>query len=97
MLGGRGLLLAGAGVYAVVALTVRRRTREMGLRMALGADGASVVRSVIRRGLPPVLIGAVLGLVASSLVGGRLDEFLFEVSVRDPVSRVDPVEALRAD
>ena len=121
VLGGSTLLLAGAGVYAVVALAVRRRTREMGLRMALGASGGSVVRSVIRQGMVPVIVGTGLGLVASALAGSRLEQILFEVSERDPVSlgvgvallllvglaaawvpartatRVDPVEALRAD
>ena len=80
------LALGTVGVYAVTAGTVARRTREVGVRMALGADRRRVVGLVLSQGMLPVLAGLALGLGAATL-GGRLAvDLLFEVSPADPVS-----------
>ena len=59
-LGGLALLLACTGVYGVVAFTVARRRREIGVRMALGAQPVQVIRLLVRQNLRPVLAGALL-------------------------------------
>ncbi|HUF36213.1 MAG TPA: ADOP family duplicated permease [Gemmatimonadales bacterium] len=82
--GALALVLAALGTYGVMAYTVARRTREMGVRIALGADRARVVRTVLQRGLVVTALGiaAGLGLV---LLGGRfLEPLLFQIGPRDP-------------
>ena len=82
------LLLAGVGIYGVVAYGVVQRTRELGIRMALGAGGSSLLRLVIRQGMTPVLGGMAIGLVGA-LVGGRvLRGLLFGVGSGDLVTLV---------
>jgi hypothetical protein len=66
------LALASLGLYGAVAHGVNQRKREIGVRMALGARHASVVRLVLRQGLTPVAIGMALGGVASLVVGERV-------------------------
>jgi putative ABC transport system permease protein len=78
------LVLAAVGIYGVVAYGVVQRTRELGIRMALGAGGSTLLRMVIRQGMMPVLGGMALGLVAA-LAGGRvLRGLLFGVGSGDP-------------
>jgi ABC-type antimicrobial peptide transport system permease subunit len=78
------LLLAGLGVYGVVTYSVVQRQREIGLRIALGAQRASIYRLVLRDGLVPVVAGVVAG-IATALASARLVEsLLFEVSPYDP-------------
>ena len=80
------LVLAAVGIYGVVAYGVVQRTRELGIRMALGAGGGSLVRMVIRQGMTPVLAGMAVGLVGA-LAGGRvLRSLLFGVEVGDPAT-----------
>jgi putative ABC transport system permease protein len=82
------LVLAAVGIYGVVAYGVVQRTRELGIRMALGAGGGPLLRMVIRQGMTPVLAGMALGL-AGSLAGGRvLRSLLFGVGPSDPVTFV---------
>jgi putative ABC transport system permease protein len=77
------LIMASLGLYGVLAYFVSQRTHEMGIRMALGADGKSVMLLVLRRGLVLAGIGIVLGL-AGSLAGARLMEsLLFETAPTD--------------
>ena len=77
------LVLAAVGIYGVVAYGVVQRTRELGIRMALGAGGGSLLRMVIRQGMTPVLAGMAVGL-AGALVGGRaLRSLLFGVESGD--------------
>jgi predicted permease len=84
-LGGLGLVLASIGLYAVVGFAVARRTREIGVRMALGAEPSAVLRLVLGQGLALVAIGLALGLtlalIGSSVVPAAL---LPNVSARDP-------------
>jgi len=80
------LVLAAVGIYGVVAYGVVQRTRELGIRMALGAGGATLLRMVIRQGMAPVLGGLVLGL-AGALAGGHvLRGLLFGVGTSDPAT-----------
>jgi putative ABC transport system permease protein len=82
------LVLAAVGIYGVVAYGVVQRTRELGIRMALGAGGGLLLRMVIRQGMMPVLAGMALGL-AGALAGGRLlRSLLFGVGPGDPGSFV---------
>jgi ABC-type antimicrobial peptide transport system permease subunit len=71
-----GLLVAGVGLYGLLAFRVRQRRRELGVRMALGADGGRVVRSVLgvalRQLLPAVVVGLTLAWIASSSLQARL-------------------------
>lgn len=80
---GFAVLLAGLGLYALIAFGVAQRTREIGLRVALGAQSADVARMVIRQALGITLAGVVIGL-AVAVAGGRvLEALLFEISGRD--------------
>jgi ABC-type antimicrobial peptide transport system permease subunit len=75
--GAVGLLLAVMGLYAIVAYTVARRTREIGVRMALGAARADVLRLVVRGGLKLSLVGIAVGLVVSLGFGFALSRVLY--------------------
>jgi len=81
-----GLLLAGIGVYGVTAYTVTRRTREIGIRLALGARRADVVRLVLGHGLSLMLIGSMIGLTLAAFVNQLLAGFLFGIPPIDPVT-----------
>jgi putative ABC transport system permease protein len=81
-----GLLLVAAGVYSVLAYTVSRQTREIGIRMALGAGRGDVVRMVLRMGLWLIAVGLAIGLGASLLVNRVLASELSGVTPRDPVT-----------
>lgn len=79
------MLLAVVGIYGVVAYTAAQRTREIGIRMAVGASARDVYSLIMRQGIAPVLLGAAFG-VALAILGGRLARsLLFGVSTHDPV------------
>jgi putative ABC transport system permease protein len=78
--------LALLGIYAVLSYQVRERTREFGVRMALGAKGADILRMVVRQGMTSAVFGVVLGLVGSAVVSRVLTTLLFEVAPGDPVT-----------
>jgi putative ABC transport system permease protein len=83
---GLALVLAAVGIYGVMAFDVRDRTREIGLRMALGANRTTVVRMVLRRGLRLTLLGLVIGLIATVALGRIASSLLFGVEPSDPVT-----------
>jgi ABC-type antimicrobial peptide transport system permease subunit len=70
-------VLTAFGLYALVAYAVAHRTREIGIRIALGAGGWTVVALVVRQGLVPVLIGLAAGSIAFRLSGWAIQRFLF--------------------
>jgi predicted permease len=119
--GGMALLLAAVGIYAVVSYTVAQRTREIGIRLALGAQQRKVKMMFVRNGLLWGGIGSAAGIAAASALSRLMSTLLFDISPIDPltysavaagllvvaavasylparrVTRVDPVEALRAE
>jgi predicted permease len=85
-LGMVALLLSAIGVYGVTAFAVASRTREIGLRMALGADRRRVLREVVRQGLRVTAVGAAVGFAGALAVTQLLTSLLFGVSPSDPVT-----------
>jgi predicted permease len=83
---GTGLLMAIIGLYGVVAFMAVQRTQEIGIRMALGATRADVMRLILGEGFRLIFIGGVLGLAAALSLSRVLQSVLFGVSPRDPVS-----------
>jgi putative ABC transport system permease protein len=79
------LVLAMVGIYGAVAYTVEQRTGEIGVRMALGAQTADVLRLVVRQGMSPVVIGLALGILAALALGRLLTAQLYQVSAHNPV------------
>jgi len=80
------LLLASIGLYAVIAHSVSQRTREIGIRMALGAKARDILKLVLRQGILPSGIGLMIGLAASFAVNRVLKAELVQVSPSDPVT-----------
>ncbi|HUE85285.1 MAG TPA: ABC transporter permease [Vicinamibacterales bacterium] len=78
-------ILAAVGLYGVLAYTVAQRTREIGVRMALGADGGDVRRMVLRQVGIMTLIGAVIGLAGAFALGRGAESLLFEMQGNDPI------------
>jgi len=119
--GASALLLAAIGIYGLMAYTVEQRTPEIGIRLALGAEGSRVKNMVVMQGMRLALVGVVVGVGASFGLTRFLASFLFGVAKWDPLvfvsvplllstvallavwwparraSRVDPVNALRAE
>src|SRR6266700_1975848 len=77
------LLLAAIGVYGVLACAVAERTRDIGIRMSLGAEKSDITRMVLRRSLLLVTVGVSLGLAGALAVTRVLAKFLFEVTPTD--------------
>jgi predicted permease len=85
-LGALGLLLATTGLYGVLAYSVAQRTREFGIRMALGATAGRLLRMVLRRGALLALAGVALGLAATALLAPLVTRLLFRVDPTDPIT-----------
>jgi putative ABC transport system permease protein len=82
--GALALILAAVGLYSVIAYDVAQRRRELGVRMALGADAANVVRLVLMDGIRVGLAGAAIGAAVALAAGKYIDPLLFRESSRDP-------------
>ena len=80
------MFLAMMGIYSVQSYLVRRRVREIGLRMALGSQLSDVVRLIVIQGIKPTLLGLVIGLAASLALGRVLATFVYEVRSSDPLT-----------
>jgi putative ABC transport system permease protein len=83
---GMALLLAGIGVYGVMAYSVSARTREIGIRLALGAQGRDVLRQMLGEGMALVMIGVALGLAGAIALTRLMKTLLFGVSATDPLT-----------
>jgi putative ABC transport system permease protein len=81
-------VLAGAGIFAVVAYTVSRRTREIGIRMALGARRGTVLRLVVRGVLVTALAGVAVGVAGALALGRFLEGLVFGVAPADPATLI---------
>jgi predicted permease len=86
--GGLALLLAAIGLYGVVNFSVSSRTREIGIRMSLGADRLSVIRKMMGGAMGVVAVGGALGLMASYILARVVQRFLFGVGPGDPVTLI---------
>jgi predicted permease len=84
-LGGFAIVLAAVGLYSVMSFSVGRRTRELGIRIALGARTGAVVGLVLSQGFMQVAIGTAIGLVAAATLTRVMRTQLFEVEPRDPL------------
>jgi putative ABC transport system permease protein len=83
---GVALFLSAVGLYAVLAYFVAQRRREIGVRIALGAQASNILRLVVRQGLNLVLIGLIIGMIAALLLACFLESFLYGVSGGDPIT-----------
>ena len=77
------LLLAALGIYGVLSYSVSQRTREIGLRMALGASGGNTVAMIVRSSVVMVAIGGVIGLIAATMLARSMEGILFGVEPFD--------------
>jgi len=79
-------VLGAIGLYGVMAYHVTQRTREMGIRMALGAQRANVMRLILKQGMTLVVVALVIGLAGSWMLTRLMKSLLFEVSATDAVA-----------
>jgi ABC-type antimicrobial peptide transport system permease subunit len=83
---GLALVLASAGIYGVMTYAVSARTREIGVRIAIGASAATIVRTVVGQGVLLAVAGVVVGLIGAAGLTRLLESFVFGVSTYDPTS-----------
>jgi putative ABC transport system permease protein len=84
--GGMALMIGIVGIYGVIAYVVSRRTREIGIRTALGAQPAELLKMFVRHGLMLAGVGTALGLVAAAGLTRLMSSLLFGVAALDPVT-----------
>jgi macrolide transport system ATP-binding/permease protein len=92
--GGLALLLSVIGVYGVMAYSVSRRTRELGIRIALGAPRAMLIQSVMRQAAKLTIVGAAIGVAASLMLARLIGGLLYGVGAADPVTFIGVPAAL---
>jgi ABC-type antimicrobial peptide transport system permease subunit len=90
------LLVTAIGLYGILAYTTARRTNEIGIRMALGAQRSRAMAMIFRQNAVIAIIGSAAGLIAAVLASRALASFLYETSPRDPWVFVGSVAALTA-
>jgi putative ABC transport system permease protein len=88
LLAGLSLVLAAVGIYGVISYSVAQRTREIGIRMALGAARRDVLTLIVRQALPLIAAGLAIGFTASLMLTRWLATLLFEVAPADPATSV---------
>jgi ABC-type antimicrobial peptide transport system permease subunit len=88
--------LAAVGIYGVISYSVAQRTREIGIRMALGASQADVLKAVVGQGMFPVSVGLTIGLAASFGLTHVMAGMLYGVKAGDPVTLICVALALAA-
>jgi ABC-type antimicrobial peptide transport system permease subunit len=81
-----GALLAATGVFALMSYSVEQRRREIGIRIALGAEPGRLIRSIVRDGARIALLGVAAGLIASLLTARVIAAFLFGITPTDPLT-----------
>ena len=94
--GGLALLLACIGLYGLLSYEVSRRTREIGIRMALGADRGDLIQMVVRQGIALAGVGTAAGVAAAIAIGHLLSKLLFGVKPTDPITLAAVVVLLLA-
>ena len=90
------LVLTAVGIYGVVAYSVAQRTRELGIRIALGAQRKDVLMLILRQGLALVALGSAIGLVACYWLSSLVSSQLYGISPGDPVTLVSVAVLLAA-
>jgi ABC-type antimicrobial peptide transport system permease subunit len=81
-------VLAAVGIYGVLSYAVSQRRHEMGIRMAIGAEGGDIIRLIVGQGMRLTLSGVVLGLVFAFVFTRLMSSLLFRVSATDPITFV---------
>jgi ABC-type antimicrobial peptide transport system permease subunit len=90
------LFLAAIGVYGMIAYSTGQRVREMGIRIALGAQRSEIVRLVLKEGLVPTITGIALGIMISGILARAMSGLLFGVAETDPLTLITASTALLA-
>jgi len=85
-LGALGLLLTGIGIYGIMAFSVGQRTREIGIRIALGASSQNILQLVLRAGAKLALLGMAVGIALALLATQLMSSLLIGISARDPIT-----------
>jgi ABC-type antimicrobial peptide transport system permease subunit len=83
---GAALFLSAIGLYGILVYSVNQRTREIGIRIALGASSTNILRLVIQRGLMMVGIGLIIGILIALVCSRSIESLLYEVRGDDPVT-----------
>ena len=83
---GLALVLSAVGIYSVLSYAVRRRVREIGIRMALGATHADVLKMVVSDGMKPILLGVAIGLAAAFALSRVVTSLIYGVRATDPLT-----------